>query len=104
MHALDSWQEEMQSAYLYKIIAKQEKVASRQKLFSQLAHEAESQAGIWAAEAEKAGHQVPEVYLPTARTKIVAWLIKCFGAPNIKPVLAAIKIRGLSVYSNKRVA
>lgn len=104
MHALDSWQEEMQSAYLYKIIARQEKVASRQQLFSQLAHEAESQAGIWAVEAQKAGHQVPKTYLPETRTKIVAWLIRSFGAPNIKPILAAIKIRGLSAYSNKRVA
>jgi len=103
MHALDSWKEEMRSAYLYKIIAKQEKAASRQKLFSQLAHEAESQAGIWAAEAQKAGHQVPKTFLPDNRTKIVAWLIKCIGAPNIKPVLAAIKIRGLSAYPNKRV-
>ena len=104
MHALDSWQEEMRSAYLYKIIARQEKVASRQKLFSQLAHEAESQAGIWAIEAQKSGYQAPKTYLPETRTKIVAWLIKSFGAPNIKPILAAIKIRGLSVYSNKRAA
>jgi VIT1/CCC1 family predicted Fe2+/Mn2+ transporter len=102
MHALDNWQEEMRSAYLYKIIARQEKVASRQQLFSQLAHEAESQAGIWAVEAQKSGYQAPKIYLPETRTKIVAWLIKCFGAPNIKPILAAIKIRGLSVYSNKR--
>ncbi len=102
MHALDSWQEEMRSAYLYKIIASQEKVASRQKLFSQLALEAESQAGIWATEAQKTGHQAPKTYVPETRTKIVAWLINGMGAQNIKPVLAAIKIRGLSAYSNKR--
>jgi vacuolar iron transporter family protein len=102
MHALDNWREEMRSAYLYRIIATQEKIASCQKLFSQLAVEAESQAAIWAVEAQKAGYQIPGTYLPEIRTKVVAWLIGRLGAHNIKPVLAAIKIRGLSVYSSKR--
>lgn len=103
MPALDNWIEEKRSAHLYRIIAKQEKIKSRQQLFSQLAQEAENQAQIWALEIEKNGHKVPEIYSPESRTKIVAWLIRSIGPQNIKPILAAIKIRGLSVYSNQRV-
>lgn len=103
MHqTLSSWREEKRSAYLYRLIAHQENVASRQQLFSQLALEAESQAVLWAIEAQKSGHQVPEAYLPETRTRIVACLIRRLGPQRIKPVLAAIKIRGLSVYTVKQ--
>lgn len=99
---ISSWREEKSSAYLYRLIAHQEKVFSRQQLFSQLALEAESQAALWAIEAQKSGQHVPATYLPETRTKIVAWLIRRLGPQRIKPVLAAIKIRGLSVYSGKQ--
>lgn len=99
---LKNWQEEKCSAYLYRIIAENEVAESRQQLFTQLAQEAEKQAQLWTQECLKAGDQTPPVYKPTMRAKIVAWLIRQMGACNIKPILAAIKIRGLSVYSNKR--
>ncbi|HEY8117780.1 MAG TPA: VIT1/CCC1 transporter family protein [Methylophilaceae bacterium] len=101
-HQLDSWLEEKRSAYLYRIIANNEKVALRQQLFSKLAHEAESQSELWAQLAKEGGYEVPQSYQPELRARIVAWLISALGAGNIKPVLAAIKIRGLSVYSNSR--
>ena len=102
MHAKNGWLEEMQSAYLYKIVAEAEKVASRKQLFLQLAHEAESQAEHWAIEAKKAGCEVTSEYCPSTRVKIVTWLIRHVGSENIKPVLAAVKIRGLSVYGSQR--
>ena len=101
-HQLDSWLEEKRSAYLYRIIANNEKVGIRQQLFSKLAHEAESQSKLWAQLAKEGGYEVPQSYRPELRARIVGWLISALGAGNIKPVLAAIKIRGLSVYSNSR--
>ena len=101
-HELNSWQEEKQSAYLYRIIAVHEKIESRQQLFIELAQEAESQSKVWLELAKKAGQRVPDKYRPALRAKIVAWLIVNVGASNIKPILAATKIRGLSVYSNSR--
>ncbi|MEO8418719.1 MAG: VIT1/CCC1 transporter family protein [Methylophilaceae bacterium] len=101
--ALASWLEEKRSAYLYRIIAEAEQGSSRQPLFSQLAQEAESQSRFWLQAMQAAGQRVPDSYQPDTRTRIVAWLIRKLGAGNIKPVLAAIKIRGLSIYSNRRM-
>jgi VIT1/CCC1 family predicted Fe2+/Mn2+ transporter len=101
--ALDGWLEEKRSAYLYRIIAEAEQGTSRRQLFLQLAEEAESQSQIWLQAIQTAGQKVPDIYVPETRTRIVAWLIRKLGAGNIKPILAAIKIRGLSIYSNKRM-
>lgn len=100
---LNSWREEKRSSYLYAVISATEKNGNRQQLFSRLAQEAEAQADLWKLELQKNGHQVPR-YTPEVRTRVVAWLIRQLGAARIKPVLAAIKIRGLSVYSAKRVS
>ena len=48
MHELDSWGEEMRSAFLYRVVAQAEAGTPRQGLFQELAHEAEKQAAIWA--------------------------------------------------------
>lgn len=99
---LSSWREEKRSAYLYTVISSNEKNATRQQLFSRLAQEAESQAGIWARALQQRGHSTGR-YQPDSRTRIVAWLIRRLGPVRIKPILAATKIRGLSVYSSSRV-
>lgn len=103
MHELNSWKEEKRSAYLYRIISDQESGTPRQLLFLELAKEADLQAELWAVEARKAGLSVPERYVPDLRVRIVAWLAKTLGPRKIRMVLAAIKIRGLSVYSSHRL-
>jgi VIT1/CCC1 family predicted Fe2+/Mn2+ transporter len=102
-HELESWHEEKRSAYLYAVISSTEKNHIHQQLFSRLAQEAEAQADIWAQILHKKGRQLPR-YHPELRARIVAWLIRRLGANRLKPVLAAIKIRGLSVYSSRRIA
>lgn len=102
MHELDSWKEEKRSAYLYRIVSDQESGTPRQMLFLQLAKEADEQAELWAVELKKSGVAVPEKYQPDARVRVVAWLVRRLGPQRIKPILAAIKIRGLSVYSGRR--
>lgn len=98
---LASWLEEKHSAYLYEVIASQERQPERRRLFAQLANEANKQADLWAGNAVKQGLQLP-AYRPVIRVRIVALLIRLFGPSRIKPILAATKIRGLSVYSCKR--
>ena len=98
----NAWLEEMQSAYLYKVVADKEKVQSRKQLFLKLASEAEHQAKIWIREAKKAGHIFSEEFQPSTRIRVIAWLIRTFGPEYIKPILAAAKIRGLSVYGSQR--
>ena len=99
---LNGWREEKRSAYLYAVISANEKDSTCQQLFSRLAQEAEAQADIWAQALQQSGKSLPR-YQPELRARIVAWLVRRLGAARIKPVLAAIKIRGLSVYSSKRI-
>lgn len=104
MHELESWKEEKRSAYLYRIISDQESGTPRQLLFLELAKEADSQAELWVNELRKSGHTAPLQYAPDMRVRIVAWLVRKLGPRKIKPILAAIKIRGLSVYSGRHPA
>jgi VIT1/CCC1 family predicted Fe2+/Mn2+ transporter len=102
MHEYESWKEEKRSAYLYRVISDQESGTPRQLLFLELAKEADSQADLWAVEMRKSGHAAPESYRPDLRARIVAWLVRQLGPRRVRGVLAAIKIRGLSVYSSRR--
>lgn len=99
---LRSWREEKRSAYLYTVISSIEKNATRQLLFSRLAQEAEAQASIWTQLLQQKGRSTGR-YQPELRTRIVALLIRKLGPVHIKPILAAIKVRGLSVYSSRRI-
>lgn len=98
---LASWLEEKHSAYLYGAIARQERHPEWQRLFARLGEEAGKQATLWEGEARKIGQQMP-AYSPSMRVRVVTLLIRRFGPSRIKPILAATKIRGLSVYSRKR--
>ena len=64
----EGWQEEMRSAYLYRIAADSEKGTPREALFRALAGEAESQAAIWAS---RQGGKVAGGYKPDLRTRMV---------------------------------
>lgn len=103
MHELSSWNEEKRSSYLYRIISDQESGTPRQLLFLELAKEADNQSMLWANELRKSGHSVPGKYVPDLRVRVVAWLARRLGPRKIRPILAAIKIRGLSVYSSHRL-
>jgi len=94
-----SWNEEMQSAYLYRVIADKEAGLTCEKLFRRLGEAAEKQASIWAERAAASGKPVQTSYRPDLRTRLVAMLIRLLGPRNIRTTLAAMKIRGLSVYS-----
>ncbi|HEY8084025.1 MAG TPA: VIT1/CCC1 transporter family protein [Methylophilaceae bacterium] len=102
MHELDSWVAEKRSAYLYRILSDAESGNPKQLLFLELAREADEQSVLWATEVRKTGTPLPDRYVPDKRTKLVIWLIKKLGPRHIRPVLAAMKIRGLSVYSGRR--
>lgn len=99
MHALESWIEEKRSAWLYRIVSDGESGTPRQVLFLELAQAAEHQAGLWAAEMAKQGGTPPARYQPDARTRLVGWLIPRLGVRPLKGVLAAMKVRGMSLYN-----
>lgn len=98
MHELDNWREEKRSAWLYRVVAQSEAGTPRAALFTELAQEADKQAVIWERHARSAGQSVPEHYEPDARTLVVAWLVRRFGPRPLRGVLAAMKVRGMSLY------
>lgn len=99
MHALEGWAEEKRSAWLYRIVSDCESGTPRQVLFLELAQAAEHQAGLWVAEMAKAGVTPPAAYHPDARTRLVGWLIPRLGVRPLKSILAAMKVRGMSLYN-----
>ena len=97
---LTSWREEKGSAFLYHYMAKYEAGTERELLFQRLAQAAESQALFWAQQLLKEGGLIP-LYRPTIRLKLVAYLIQRIGPRSMKPVLAAMKVRGLAIYAGE---
>jgi VIT1/CCC1 family predicted Fe2+/Mn2+ transporter len=93
----EGWFDEMRSAHLYRVIAEIERGTRRAEMFAGLAREAEDQAAIWAKSAGLAA--VPE-FRPDARTRLVAWLTRSYGPRAMRGILAAMKVRGLSIYSH----
>lgn len=97
---IDNWRAEMRSAHLYAALAEIERSTPRAELFARLAGEARTQAALWADVAKRAGVPVPGEYGPDLRTRLVAALARRYGPRNIRGVLAAMKVRGLSVYTH----
>lgn len=96
MSALESWQEERQSAWLYRVVAQVEPDPRKRAMFGQLAEAAEAQAQVWA---QQMPGPLPE-FQPTLRARVVAALLRRLGPRALRPVLAAMKVRGVSVYSS----
>ncbi len=98
-HFLHNWLEEKRSAFLYRLISDAESGTARQILFLELAQTAEQQAELWATELRKSGVTPPDSYQPDARTRLVARLIPWLGPRRLRHVLAAMKVRGMSLYN-----
>jgi VIT1/CCC1 family predicted Fe2+/Mn2+ transporter len=99
MNPLESWVEEQRSAYLYRACADAENGTVRAELFRRLAGEAEAQSAIWRAQLTARGHPAPGPFVPDARTRLVASLVQWLGPRRLRNVLAAMKVRGMAVYS-----
>ena len=93
MSAVESWHEEMQSAWLYRRLALAERDARMAALFERLAGTAEQQAQRWAALAPA----LP-AFAPTPRAKLAAALLRRLPPRRLLPLLRALKVRGLSAY------
>ena len=96
---LEGWHEEKQSAWLYRVLARCEEAPELKALFNKLADAADEQAGTWRKIAADKGVTLPESFAPSLRARVVAHMITRLGPERILPVLAAMKVRGLSVYT-----
>ena len=96
---LESWQEEKRSAWLYRVVAECERGTSREALFNELAQAADDQAKLWLAIIIKKGGQVPAAFHPELRTRVVATLTRVFRPRAMRGILAAMKVRGMVLYT-----
>ena len=92
MDAHESWRHEKESAWLYRVLAESEPIAAHRALFAKLAEIAEAQAAIWASNTPER-----DTFEPSLRVRLVAALARRLGARHMRGVLAAMKVRGLSV-------
>ncbi len=100
-----SWLHEKESAWLYRQVAAAEPDPHHRRLFEQLAAAAEEQAQRWEQAAQRSGGTpVALAFRPSARARVVARLVRWLGPRALRSVLAAMKLRGLSVYSGPVVA
>jgi hypothetical protein len=99
VNPFESWHEEQRSAYVYQALAKFEPDPVKAGLFGKLANESLSQAEYWLREIERAGRPSPR-FVPDWRARVVVKLTALFGVRAMRPILAAIKVRGLSVYND----
>jgi VIT1/CCC1 family predicted Fe2+/Mn2+ transporter len=100
MSALDGWREEKQSAWLYRRLTASEPDPKKRQMFAALADAAEAQARVWATEAERTGMTVPAEIQPTRRARLVAGLADRLGPRRVRPLLAALKVRGMAAYQS----
>jgi VIT1/CCC1 family predicted Fe2+/Mn2+ transporter len=95
MSGLESWREEKQSAWLYRELASCEPDPRIADLFRALASAAERQSESWQPESGS----LPS-FAPSGRARIAVRLAHALGPRRVRPMLAALKVRGLSVYDS----
>jgi VIT1/CCC1 family predicted Fe2+/Mn2+ transporter len=100
MSAREGWREEKQSAWLYRRLTETEGDPKKREMFAQLADAAEAQSRVWATQAERQGEPVPADFRPGLRARLGARLAGLVGPEAARPVLAALKVRGLSAYQS----
>jgi VIT1/CCC1 family predicted Fe2+/Mn2+ transporter len=96
---IEGWRDEKQAAFLYRVLAEAERGTTREGLFRALAAASEKQAGIWAEAMRRAGGELP-AFAPGPRARIAAALIRLVAPRRLRGLLAALKVRGLSVYAS----
>jgi VIT1/CCC1 family predicted Fe2+/Mn2+ transporter len=106
MEIYNNWWEEKRSAYLYTIMAECEHNILHKKLFNDLKEAAEKQADLWSEKIKASptaftslSHTSFPLFVPDKRTRLVAWLVKCFGTENMHSILSAMKIRGMAIFT-----
>jgi VIT1/CCC1 family predicted Fe2+/Mn2+ transporter len=95
MSGLESWREEKQSAWLYRELAACEPDPRIADLFRALASAADRQSATWQPESGS----LPS-FEPSVRARIAVRLARMLGPRRVRHMLAALKVRGLSVYDS----
>ena len=94
---LSNWDDERNSALLYRMVAKAETNPKLAEIYRRLAAAEEKHAQTWADKLSKAGAPVPE-FKPAWRTRALIWIAERFGVQTILPSLTAAENSGFYTY------
>jgi vacuolar iron transporter family protein len=92
---LEEWTEQKQSAWLYRKLAETEQDARLLKLFESLAEAADRQADL----VRQALSTPVGAWHPSFRARLVAAMARAIGVRATRPMLVALKLRGMSALS-----
>lgn len=87
---LENWQDEIESAYLYRSLAKAEPQPSLSEVYRRLAQTEEDHARVWEDKLIEAGHRVPKRKIGW-RTRMLVLLARQFGAQFVLPTVNAME-------------
>jgi vacuolar iron transporter family protein len=94
--AHERWTDEKASSWVYEIVARAEPDAANAALFRALAVASDEQAEIIRRELGDGASF--DAFRPTLRLRLVAALVALLGPRRCRGLLAAVKVRGLSIY------
>lgn len=94
--AIERWNEEKASSWMYRVVAEAEPDPRLADMFRNLGAAADHQAAIIARDI--AAPDLPSAFAPTLRLRVVASLVRVFGPRRCRPLLAAVKVRGVSAW------
>ena len=92
----EQWRDEANAVWLYKAVEAAEPDLRYKQMFLDLAAAAERQAAIFARDL---GADLPR-FRPTLRLRLVAAIVRLTGPKRARHLLAAMKVRGMSVYTS----
>jgi vacuolar iron transporter family protein len=91
------WQDEADAAFLYRLLARAEKDATKRDVYARLADVEDRHVEIWGRLLAENGHP-PAPFRPSPRAKVLAWLGRVFGPGFLLPMLLAEEGREVKGY------
>ncbi|HEX9294840.1 MAG TPA: VIT1/CCC1 transporter family protein [Polyangiaceae bacterium] len=98
---LSNWQGEVDSAALYRAMAKAEGVSANAKVYENLASIEEKHAAFWEERLGAAGHP-PGTRQPSWRARILMWCARRWGAESVLPTVASHEYVARNDYAPQR--
>ena len=95
-----NWQDEIDSAAIYRALAAKESQAQLAQVYRRLAEVEENHAAFWEEKLRAAGQTIPP-RKPTWRARTMAWLAQRFGASFILPTLTDLESADSSSYDQQ---
>jgi len=87
---LENWQDEIESAYLYRALSKVEPQPALAEVYRRLALTEQAHAQVWEEKLRQAGHPIPKRHIGW-RARSLALLAKWFGPQFVLPTINAME-------------